>query len=347
MRYTHNQHTETTHFLRKKNKQMFKSSVTLLAITMITTVLLLTTLCIPSVTALPPLPGNDRIKSIANPPPYTTFRPDQTLQDKITALIKGFHGNVGVYVRHIESNTEAGVNHMATFPTASIVKIPILIGIHAKIAQGVLDLAQPYTYHESQSYPGSGLMQYFKDNTVVDIKTLVFMMISFSDNVASIINQELAGGGVEINAILKDYGFNSTFVNSRTPGREDEWSKWGWGQTTPYEMVNIITAIRDGVFVSPQLSQSMYRFLGNHFYDERSLSQISPYIKTGSKSGSLDSSRSEVVFVNNNSENGRGEYAFSIFTDNNRDQSWGPDNEAEELARQLSKMLAEYYGAGR
>jgi beta-lactamase class A len=41
------------------------------------------------------------------------------------------------------------------------------------------------------------------------------------------------------------------------------------------------------------------------------------------------------------------EYVFSIFTNNNKDQSWTDQNEAEVLTRKLSKMLWEYYNPER
>ncbi|HYK46865.1 MAG TPA: serine hydrolase, partial [Parafilimonas sp.] len=49
---------------------------------------------------------------------------DEKLEKKITELLKGFHGDVGVYVRDLKHNRIVEINADTVFPTASIVKIP-------------------------------------------------------------------------------------------------------------------------------------------------------------------------------------------------------------------------------
>eukprot|EP00461_Guttulinopsis_vulgaris_P004746 UN04748 len=279
------------------------------------------------------------------------------LRLQIEAITKQFHGRVAVYVKNFATGSEVDIGNASTqlFPTASIIKIPILIGMFQKIASGELSFDQIMTYSESRAYPGAGIFQFFKDGTQIELKMLLFCMIAFSDNVASIWNQELAGGGVQINKIMESMGFNNTRVNSRTPGREDDYNKYGWGQTTAKEIADIISKVRQGDIRFPynkqlsftqneelhvELVNEMYRLLGNHFYDTGAISQIPPHIKTASKTGSLDAVRSEVVYVNAPQQ----EYVFSILTQDNEDQSWDDDNnEAEVMIRNISKLIWEYY----
>ncbi|WP_394676483.1 serine hydrolase [uncultured Sphingobacterium sp.] len=264
---------------------------------------------------------------------------DKKLESQIKQLIQGFQGDVGIYVHHLKKNKEVNIQGDSIFPTASIVKIPILVGIFDKIEKGELQLDQQLLYRASQRYGGSGLMQFFKDSTQVDLKTLVALMLSYSDNVTSIWNQKLAGGGVAINKLMSELQLTQTRVNSQTEGRKSDWERYGWGQTTPKEMADLVTLIRQGKVVSPKSSDQMYRFMGNMFYDERGLSQIPSTVKTASKTGSLDDVRNEVILVNAP----KGDYVFSIFTKNNTDKSWGKTNEAEVLTRKLSKLLWDYY----
>lgn len=264
---------------------------------------------------------------------------DKKLAVQIKQLTQGFQGDVGIYVHHLKKNKEVNIQADSIFPTASIVKIPILVGIFDKIEKGELQLDQQLIYRTSQRYGGSGLMQFFKDSTQVDLKTLIALMLSYSDNVTSIWNQKLAGGGMAINKLMADLHLQQTRVNSQTEGRKADWEKYGWGQTTPKEMADLVTLIRKGKVISVKSSDLMYRLMGNMFYDERGLSQIPSTIKTASKTGSLDDVRSEVILVNAP----KGDYVFSIFTKNNKDQSWGKTNEAEILTRRLSKLLWDYY----
>ena len=53
-------------------------------------------------------------------------------------LLDSFHGTAGVYVRNLKTGKEAAVNADTIFPTASIIKVPILIGIFKKIEEGII-----------------------------------------------------------------------------------------------------------------------------------------------------------------------------------------------------------------
>ncbi|MFS8082448.1 MAG: serine hydrolase, partial [Ginsengibacter sp.] len=63
---------------------------------------------------------------------------DHKLEKKIASAINGFHGDVGVYVYSFSNNKVVEINADSIFPTASMVKVPILIGIMHKINNGEL-----------------------------------------------------------------------------------------------------------------------------------------------------------------------------------------------------------------
>ena len=264
---------------------------------------------------------------------------DKKLKKKLIELIADFQGDIGIYVKDMRSNKEVSIQGDSLFPTASIIKIPILVGIFNQIEKGNLKLDQTFIYRSSQQYGGAGLMQFFQDSTATDLATMVSLMISYSDNVASIWCQNLAGGGVEINRLMDQYGFPKTKVNSKTEGRQALWEQYGWGQTSPKEIALLVEKIRKGEIINTKQSDQMYRVLGNIFYNGRSLSQLPSYINTASKTGSVDAARGEVVLVNAP----QGDYVFSVLTNNNKDQSWTDQNEAEVLTRKISKLLWEYY----
>jgi len=264
---------------------------------------------------------------------------DPELEQKLKELTESFKGDVGIYVKHLKTGKEAGINADTIFPTASIVKVPILVKIFDKIDKGELSYKDSLVYSKDRIYGGSGLMQFYKDSTKTDLRTLVALMVSYSDNVTSLWNQELAGGGEAINELMAEIGLQHTRVNSRTQGREKDWEKYGWGQTTPREMASILEKIRNRELVSAAASDEMYRLLGNSFYQEYSLSQIPPYVQSAAKQGMVDKSRSELFMVNAAS----GDYVCYIATKNIIDDSWDDDNEAWELQRKISALLWSYF----
>jgi beta-lactamase class A len=135
------------------------------------------------------------------------YRTDLRLISQLRALTDTFHGVAGVYVLNLRTGREAAINADTVFPTASIVKIPILVGIFDKIAQGAYTYHQSLVYRDSLARKGSGLMQFFKDSTPTDLQTAVSLMITHSDNSAAVWCEKMAGGGVAINAWLSAAGF--------------------------------------------------------------------------------------------------------------------------------------------
>lgn len=267
---------------------------------------------------------------------------DHKLEKELTAAITGFNGMTGIYVLNLKTGKQAAINADTIFPTASIVKVEILTGLFDKIEKGELSYHQPLMYRDSIKYGGSGIMQFFKDSSATELSVLANLMMTYSDNTASLWNQQLAGGGIKINALMEQYGLKDTRVNSRTKGRETDWKKYGWGQTTPREMAFLMMKIRKGEVISKAASERMYRLMTKGYYDENSLSQIPPYIHAAAKSGSVNESRSEIVLVNAP----HGDYVFYVGTKNIKDQSWTPGNEAEQLIRKVAALLWNYFEPG-
>lgn len=270
---------------------------------------------------------------------FSQYKTDKKLEKELRTLIDSFHGTAGVYVRNLKTGKEVAINADTIFPTASIIKVPILIGIFNKIDSGDFTYHQPLMYRDSMAHGGSGLMQFFKDSSETVLNVAITLMISHSDNTTARWCEKLAGGGITINKWLANNGFQFTRLNSRTPGREENAKQFGWGQTTPREMANLMVMIREGKAVSPAASQRMYRDLTNVFWDEYALSQIPPYVQAASKQGMVNASRSEAVLVNAP----HGDYVFYIATKNNADKRWKPDNEAWQLARDVSSLLWNYF----
>lgn len=264
---------------------------------------------------------------------------DQELTNKIQSLIKQSRlEEVGVYVQHLKKGTKVEINADTLYPTASVVKIPIMCGLFNKINKGELDYKTILTYHDSLTYSKYDIVGCLKEGSEIALGKVILLMECTSDNTASLWCQALAGGGAAINLWLADNGFKDTRVNSRTPGRDSDREKYGWGQLTPREMARLLTLIRDGKAVSPAASERMYRTLTNIYWDDRSLSQIPPYVQVASKQGFVTRSTAEVVLVNAP----HGDYVFCIATNNepvvDRDVRIG-----RQLIRAISNLLWNYY----
>ena len=269
----------------------------------------------------------------------------QKIDPKLTALIQkqvtDFNGVIGVYVKNLKTGKEAVFNADTVFPTASTIKVPIMVAVFDKIEKKELDYFQPLTYSvKKELYNGdNGLIASLRDSVKVPLSQVQMLSICTSDNSASLWLQELAGTGTVINQLMENIGLKNTRVNSRTPGRESHRQVYGWGQTTPREMASLLVKIRNRAIISPAACDELYRILGTIYYRDRALSQIPPEIKTASKQGMVSAARSEVVLVNAP----HGDYVFAVYTKNQKDTSWKRENEGRRQITEISALLWNYF----
>jgi beta-lactamase class A len=272
------------------------------------------------------------------------FAQAQKTDKKLTTLLQqsiaGFNGDIGIYVKNLKTGKTVQIKADTVFPTASIVKVPILLGIMNKLDKGELTNDQQLIYKDSLLYEGEDILGSFKDGEKIALKKLLMLMLTTSDNTASLWLQSMAGTGTRINELTDSLGLIHTKVNSRTAGRENNRSQYGWGQTTPAEMGALFEKIYRNQLFSAAACDRMMRSLGRNFWDtDEAISQVPPYIEVFSKNGCVNASRSEVMIVNAP----HAPYVFCIFTKNNKDQRWTHDNEAWAMARKVSRLLWNYF----
>lgn len=260
---------------------------------------------------------------------------DAELSRAIDAAVAGFHGKVGVYVRQLKTGREASLNADETFPTASLIKIPILLTLFERVDRGEVDYNAELVYRSTRAYDDGDVLSSYQDGKKTSPAKLVWLMETMSDNTAALWCAELAGGADAVNAWLDAHGYKTTRVNRRATGRAAEAEKYGWGQTTPREMAELLLSIGAGRAVGPAASEEMLRVLSRTYWDGESLSQIPPTIHAASKQGAVEHSRSEVLLVNAPS----GDYVLSVITKDQADASWLRGNEGYELLRRVSRAV--------
>lgn len=81
-------------------------------------------------------------------PPSSDERHDSVLQARLDSVTAGFRGDVGIYVRHLRDGRSAWIQPDSLFPTASMVKVPILVATFDEIEKGNLSFDQKLIYRD-------------------------------------------------------------------------------------------------------------------------------------------------------------------------------------------------------
>ncbi len=119
---------------------------------------------------------------------------------EIRKLTKNFNGTAGIVIKDLDMNWEMYLNKDLPVPSASVVKIPIMLSYFYAANDGKVDLNSRIAFKKSERTPGSGKLQHSSDGQEFGIESLIDLMITESDNTAA--NMLINYMGIDV---LNDY----------------------------------------------------------------------------------------------------------------------------------------------
>jgi beta-lactamase class A len=134
----------------------------------------------------------------------------QQLEQKIATFETISGGKLGVSAVHLESGQQVNLHGDEPFPMASTYKIPIAIQLLQRASQGEIKLKQLIAIEPNDLRHGSKISDYFNPPELsISSKNLMDLMMITSDNTASDILIEQAGGAKAVTAFLHKHDLKS------------------------------------------------------------------------------------------------------------------------------------------
>ncbi len=264
------------------------------------------------------------------------------LRAPLEQRIAGHKGVVGLYVQDLASGETLSIRGGERFPSASVIKVPILVELFQQVERGPLKLTDPLVLLAADQRPGSGVLQFLSTPHTLTVGDAAMLMIILSDNSAT--NLIIDKIGIRnVNARMDSLGLKQTrlhakvFLGTSTTIDTAATRQWGLGVTTPEEMGMLFEKLYRGTAVSPAASKQMLDMLRRNFDSEEIPRLLPPGVTVAHKTGKLDASRSDCGIVYNE---GR-DYVLCIFTRENEDRSWRIDTEARVTMGELARIVHE------
>lgn len=273
------------------------------------------------------------------------------LQQQLDAMVQGFRGHVAFFAKDLNTGRTVATDADEPVQTASVIKLALMLETFAEAKQGIIKLDDPLPLLQANQVPGSGVLQFLHPGLNTTVEDSVVLMIDLSDNTAT--NQLIDKVPLsKVNARLTAMGFKNTYFYKKVfkpaegPSPSDQ-KKFGLGKTTAREMAQLLESIERCQLGAPELCHRMIEILKHQTVQE----MIPRFIQTGdgsagsaevaNKTGSLDDVRNDVAIVYSKS----GPIVFSIFTWDNADHRWTPENSAELLIAHLAKTIVTAWAA--
>ena len=248
------------------------------------------------------------------------------LHRTLDSLAAAHRGIVGYTVHNVDTGERLARRGDETFPTASLIKVPILVTVFDLVEQGQLSLDDPLTLLRIDKVPGAGNLQYMHDGATFTVRDAAWLMSVTSDNTAT----NLLLDRIVIRRVwekMEKLGLPHTKVHSKVFLRiasvaMDSSVKYGLGVTTPNEMARLFALLAEGKAVSAKADSAMLDILA-HNEDYNAMQRHVEGLAVPHKTGATDEVRTECALFPLQSR-----VVACVLTKENVDQRWLLENEA-------------------
>jgi beta-lactamase class A len=259
------------------------------------------------------------------------------LRRALDSIGDAHHGVVGFAVHNLDTGERLARRGGETFPTASLIKVAVLVTVFDLVEKKLLSLDDPLTVLKIDQVPGSGQLQFLHPGIGITVRDAAWLMITLSDNTATNVLLDR----IVIRRVwdkMESLGLPHTKVHSKSFLRAssvamDSSVKYGLGVTTPEEMARLFALLADGKAVSPAADSAMLAILEHNTMDAM-LQRWAGGVRAAHKDGETDQVRAECSLFHLQSR-----VVACVLTKENADRRWMLDNEAQLTLAAMGRSI--------
>jgi D-alanyl-D-alanine carboxypeptidase (penicillin-binding protein 5/6) len=267
------------------------------------------------------------------------------LAERLQPLINEFEGEAAVAIKDLKTGVEFKHRADEPFPTASLIKLPIMIAAYNAAENSDL-LDQKVTLKEEDKVPGSGILtSHFSEGAAISLRDAIQLMMVYSDNTATNLVID-AIGMPATNEMMKSLGCDHTQLNSKVFRRDTSINlegskKYGLGSTTAQDMIKLLDLLQAKKLISEEAGKQMLAHL-TACEDRTKIPRfLPPTVEVAHKTGTVSSSHCDAGIVMSRS----GPFLICVLTDKIKDRS-SENNAADLLCAKIAKEAFDYFNEG-
>lgn len=269
--------------------------------------------------------------------PSATRADTVALRRTLDSIADAHRGVVGYTVHDLDGGARLERRGNETFPTASLIKVPILVALYDRVEKGEMSLDDRIIVTKVDMVPGSGILQNLHDGVEITVGDAAWLMTAISDNTATNILLDKVPMRLVWDK-MEALGLANTKVHSRTFQRYtsvamDSSAKYGLGVTTPNEMARLFELLAEGKAVSPAADSAMLATLAEN-QDDALLQRYVSGVSAARKTGATNQVRTECVLWRLPTR-----VVACVLTKENQDQRWLVDNEAQVTMARMGEAI--------
>ncbi len=185
--------------------------------------------------------------------------------DQVDALARKSAGTVGVYAERLDTGEQLSYNADQIFPSASVVKLPVLFELFRQIRDKQISLDERIELRDENKVIGSGVLKELHAGLLLTLQDLAIMMMSISDNTAANIVMDRVGIK-NVNRTMSEVGLSATRVTGKilidqTHKTDTETGKGELSPTSAIDLVCLLKHIERREYLGAENSERLLSIL--------------------------------------------------------------------------------------
>src|SRR4051812_16670290 len=228
--------------------------------------------------------------------------PKKTLEEVLKSAIEAHHGEVGLAVKHLKTGEAYEYHADQPMPTASLIKLPVMIATYEAIDKKRLSLTDMIELKKADQVDGSGILTtHFSPGMRLSLRDAIHLMIVYSDNTATNLVLDKLGLPAT-NECMERLGCPDTKINSKvfradTSIAKDRSKQFGLGSTSARDMLKLCEMVHANKFANQKGFLPMMKNLSPLYAELKVPRMLKPGRKVVYKTGCVNSSRTDAVII--------------------------------------------------
>ncbi len=271
------------------------------------------------------------------------------LKERISEICGAFDARIGLSATNLQTEETIGYQAEDVFPTASVIKLPVLLTLMQQVEDGLYSLEDPLMLRRGDQIGGSGLLQYLSPGLSMSLRDWAFLMMSISDNLATNVLIDHVGLA-RVQQWLKDNGYPDVELRRKIDFNILNKDQNELGTATPAALTRMITAVFQQKHLTPAACTEMLRMMNKVGYDR--VGRYLPFEPYGSdvpdeeklqlagKTGSLKGMRAQTAVVYRGKPADNNGFALTVMNEGNPEpERWQPDAPGVLVIGQLARVV--------
>jgi len=189
------------------------------------------------------------------------------LKSALENKVKHFRGTVGLVVEDLDMEWEIALNEETLIPSASLVKVPIMLSCFYAAQDGKISLKDTISLKSSEKVSGSRVLGKEPAGSVFTVEELFNPMITQSDNAAANILIDFLGLDT-LNTYFKKMGLKNTNITRKMMDFKER-SEGEENYTSAQDMAYLLEQLYYKQFLNKDVSEKCLELLGQQKINDR------------------------------------------------------------------------------